>query len=33
MKEIISEIDPKAFVVIYDVSEVKGGNFTKRNIH
>ncbi|MGP7817370.1 YitT family protein [Niallia sp. 01092] len=33
MKEIIREIDPKAFVAIYDVSEVKGGNFQKRNIH
>jgi len=33
MKEIISEIDPKAFVAIYDVSEVKGGNFKKHDIH
>ncbi|WP_110926440.1 YitT family protein [Bacillus massiliglaciei] len=33
MKEIIYEIDPKAFVAIYDVSEVKGGNFKKRDIH
>ncbi|PKG23859.1 YitT family protein [Niallia nealsonii] len=33
MKEIIQEIDPKAFVAIYDVSEVKGGNFKKRDIH
>jgi uncharacterized membrane-anchored protein YitT (DUF2179 family) len=33
MKEIINEIDPKAFVAIYDVTEVKGGNFTKRDIH
>ncbi|MFT8319761.1 MAG: YitT family protein [Bacillus sp. (in: firmicutes)] len=33
MKEIIREIDPKAFVAIYDVSEVKGGNFQKKNIH
>ncbi|WP_420827788.1 YitT family protein [Gracilibacillus alcaliphilus] len=29
MKEIIQEIDPKAFVTIVDVSEVRGGNFTK----
>lgn len=33
MKEIIQEIDPKAFVAIYDVSEVKGGNFKKHDIH
>ncbi len=33
MKEIIQEIDPKAFVAIYDVTEVKGGNFRKRDIH
>ncbi|PFU31303.1 hypothetical protein COK80_07430 [Bacillus anthracis] len=33
MKEIIHEIDPKAFVTIYDVAEVKGGNFNKHNIH
>lgn len=30
---IIREYDPTAFVVITDVSEVKGGNFKKRNIH
>ena len=33
MKEIILEIDPKAFVTIYDVAEVKGGTFVKRDIH
>ncbi|THE11389.1 YitT family protein [Bacillus timonensis] len=33
MKEIIYEIDKQAFVVVYDVSEVKGGNFKKRDIH
>ncbi|HFU7090041.1 TPA: YitT family protein [Bacillus cereus] len=33
MKEIIHEIDKNAFVTIYDVAEVKGGNFNKRNIH
>ena len=31
--DIILEFDPKAFVVISDVSEVRGGNFKKRNIH
>jgi len=33
MKEIIREIDPHAFVTVYDVAEVKGGNFKKKNIH
>ncbi|WP_462410520.1 YitT family protein [Neobacillus sp. Marseille-QA0830] len=33
LKEIISEIDPKSFVTVYDVAEVKGGNFRKNNIH
>ncbi len=33
MKEIINEVDPKAFVAIYDVSEVKGGNLQKHDIH
>lgn len=33
IKEIIHEIDPNAFVVVYDVAEVKGGNFKKNNIH
>lgn len=33
MKAIISEIDSDAFVTVFDVSEVKGGNFKKRNIH
>jgi len=33
LKEIINEIDKKAFVTVYDVSEVKGGNFRKHNIH
>ncbi len=31
--DIIMEFDPQAFVVISDVSEVRGGNFKKRNIH
>ncbi|GHH98702.1 YitT family protein [Neobacillus kokaensis] len=33
IKEIINEIDEEAFVTVYDVAEVKGGNFRKRNIH
>ena len=33
MKDIIQEIDPGAFVTVYDVAEVKGGNFRKRDIH
>lgn len=33
MKEIIREIDPSAFVVVYDAAEVKGGNFKKHDIH
>lgn len=33
IKQIIQEIDPNAFVVVYDVAEVKGGSFRKKNIH
>lgn len=33
MKEIILEIDPTAFVAVYEVSEVRGGSFSKRNVH
>ncbi|PEJ57647.1 hypothetical protein CN692_12220 [Bacillus sp. AFS002410] len=33
LKEIINEIDKKSFVTVYDVAEVKGGNFRKHNIH
>jgi len=33
MKEIIQEIDENAFVTVYDVAEVKGGNFKKNDIH
>ena len=33
MKDIIQEIDPGAFVTVYDVAEVKGGNFRKKDIH
>lgn len=33
MKEIISEVDKHAFVAVYDVAEVKGGNFGKKDIH
>ena len=31
--DIVREHDPSAFVVISDVSEVRGGNFKKRDIH
>lgn len=31
--DIIREHDPGAFVVVSDVSEVRGGNFKKRDIH
>ena len=33
MKEIIHEIDHNAFVTVYDVAEVRGGNFKKHDIH
>ncbi|WP_339242619.1 YitT family protein [Paenibacillus sp. FSL R5-0517] len=33
IKDIIHEIDPSAFVVVYDVAEVRGGNFKKKDIH
>lgn len=33
MKEIIHEIDPNAFITIYDVAEVRGGSFKKQDIH
>lgn len=33
MKEIIQKIDPSAFITIYDVIEVRGGNFQKQDIH
>ncbi|WP_026772471.1 MULTISPECIES: YitT family protein [Sediminibacillus] len=33
LKEIINEIDDTAFVTVYDVVEVKGGNFRKSDIH
>lgn len=33
MKNIIKEIDPKAFVTIYEVVEVSGGSFQKRDIN
>ena len=33
MREIINEVDENAFVAVYDVAEVKGGNFKKRDIH
>ncbi|KGR78761.1 YitT family protein [Ureibacillus manganicus] len=33
MKEIIRDIDPTSFVIVYEAAEVKGGTFKKRNIH
>ena len=33
IKVIIREIDPNAFVTVYEVVEVKGGSFKKQNIH
>ncbi|KAA6449836.1 YitT family protein [Bacillus atrophaeus] len=33
LKEIINDIDKDAFVTVYDVAEVKGGNFKKHNVH
>lgn len=33
MKNIIKEIDPNAFVTIYEVVEVSGGSFQKRDVH
>ena len=33
MKDIIAEIDPHAFITVYDVAEVKGGSFRKKDIH
>lgn len=33
MKEIILDIDPDAFIMVYEVAEVKGGSFKKKDIH
>lgn len=33
MKDIIREIDPKAFIISTDVAEVRGGRFKKKDIH
>lgn len=33
MKNLIHEIDENAFITVYDVAEVQGGNFQKRDIH
>lgn len=33
IKAIIKEIDPTAFVTIYEVVEVSGGSFQKRDVH
>lgn len=33
MRDIIREIDPNAFIITHDVSDVRGGRFKKKNIH
>ncbi|CAH1206461.1 hypothetical protein PAECIP111893_02563 [Paenibacillus plantiphilus] len=33
MKEIINEIDEDAFIMVFEVAEVKGGSFKKKDIH
>jgi uncharacterized membrane-anchored protein YitT (DUF2179 family) len=33
LKTIIEEIDPSAFLAVGDISEVRGGNFKKKDIH
>lgn len=33
LKEIVDDIDPKAFVTIAEIAEVRGGRFNKKNIH
>lgn len=33
LKNIIFDIDRNAFITVYDVAEVKGGTFSKKNIH
>ena len=33
MKDIIKQIDPKAFIISTDVAEVRGGRFKKKDIH
>jgi len=33
LKSIVEEIDPKAFVAIGNIHDVKGGRFKKKNIH
>lgn len=33
LRTIVDEIDDTAFIAISNISEVKGGNFKKRNIH
>ncbi|WP_313894401.1 YitT family protein [Psychrobacillus sp.] len=33
LKEIIHDIDVNAFITVYEVAEVKGGNFKKNDIH
>lgn len=33
MKDIIREIDPNAFIISHEVSDVRGGRFKKKDIH
>ena len=33
LKDIIFDIDEHAFITVYDVAEVKGGTFSKKDIH
>ena len=33
LKDIIFDIDKNAFITVYDVAEVKGGSFSKKDIH
>jgi len=33
LRNIVSDMDPSAFLAIGDIHDVKGGNFKKRNIH
>lgn len=33
LKNIIREVDPHAFVVVYEAIEIKGGGFKKKDIH
>ncbi|MFB7138556.1 YitT family protein [Gottfriedia sp. NPDC056225] len=33
LKTIVDDIDPKAFLAISDIAEVRGGRFKKKNVH